>query len=69
MIEPVSESDIPDLLSLAAQLGQESIFGSRKSFRSRLSRISASAGSPALIERYWLSLPAQEGAILEAEAV
>jgi len=57
VVGPWGEGDSADLFSLAGELGHEARLGSKKSFKRRMARHAAGAGSRAPIERSWLSLP------------
>jgi hypothetical protein len=66
--EPFREDQVGELLVLATELGQEAWQGSPKTWRRRLQRHAALAGSQVPIERYWLSLPVSEARGLAGEA-
>ena len=71
-VQPVSdprpEGDVSEMLTLAAELGDEARLGSPKALRRRLTSHAVSAGRRTPIERYWLSLPESEESVAAAEA-
>jgi hypothetical protein len=60
VIEPWRDEDSTELFDLAAALGLDHPLGSLKTFRRRMLRHAAGAGSRTPVERYWLSLPGSQ---------